>query len=261
MPHNLVTSDGVTIEAVHEPGPGSRSGLAFIVAHGFTGSWRKPSVRAVVNGLSSYGGVLSFDFRGHGNSGGQSTLGDLEVRDVDAVLCWARSLGYARIATVGWSMGASVVVRQAALSGGVDAVVAISGPSTWFYRGTTPMRRAHQLFARRHGRALLRYGRGTRIAPAHWDETRPASWCESPVDVAGRIAPTPLLVVHGDRDSYFPVDSARRLFDAAAQPKTLWVEPGFGHAEGAASAALVARVGAWARAAAGTVPSAAQGSG
>lgn len=64
LPSVLVTSDGVAIEALHEPGPEVRRDLAIIVAHGFTGSWRGPSVRAVAAGLHPHGGVLSFDFRG-----------------------------------------------------------------------------------------------------------------------------------------------------------------------------------------------------
>ena len=48
------------------------------------------------------------------------------------------------------------------------------------------------------------------------------------------IAPTPLLIVHGDRDGYFPVDHPRMLADAAGGHAELWLEPGMGHAENAA---------------------------
>ena len=36
-------------------------------------------------------------------------------------------------------MGAAVAIRHAGF-GGVNAVVAVSGPSRWFYQGTTRMR-------------------------------------------------------------------------------------------------------------------------
>ncbi|MFD0593473.1 alpha/beta hydrolase [Catellatospora coxensis] len=121
----LLTSDGVRVDAHHDPGD---PGLAIVVAHGFTGSWRREAVRRAAGVFGRSAGVISFDFRGHGRSGGLSTVGDLEIHDVEAAVAWARALGYRRIVTVGFSMGASVVVRHAALHRGVDAVVAVSGP-------------------------------------------------------------------------------------------------------------------------------------
>jgi hypothetical protein len=38
------------------------------------------------------------------------------------------------------------------------------------------------------------------------------------------------------------------LYDAAGEPRELWVEPGFGHAEGAMTPALMGRIGDWAAA-------------
>jgi fermentation-respiration switch protein FrsA (DUF1100 family) len=51
--------------------------------------------------------------------------------------------------------------------------------------------------------------------------------------------------VHGDRDPYFPVEHAHQLYEAAREPKELWVVPGFGHAESGSNAALVDRIAAW----------------
>ena len=70
-----------------------------------------------------------------------------------------------------------------------------------------------------------------------------------PADAAAKIAPTPLLVVHGDRDGYFPVDHAEQIFEAAHQPKELWIVPGFGHAESGAveAPAVLDRIGRWVR--------------
>src|SRR5262249_60044669 len=95
------------------------------------------------------GGVLSRAFRGHGRSGGASTLGDKEIKDLAAVVAYARELGYARVALVGFSMGASVVLRFAGLIGGADAVASVSGPGWWYYPGTQPMRRGHLAGQRR----------------------------------------------------------------------------------------------------------------
>jgi pimeloyl-ACP methyl ester carboxylesterase len=102
------------------------------------------------------------------------------------------------------------------------------------------MRRAHWVIERPLGRFVGRVALKTRIAGGGWDPLP-----ESPTEVVGRIAPTPLLIVHGDADHYFPVEHAEKLYAAAREPKELWIEPGFGHAENAAPDALIERIGAW----------------
>jgi pimeloyl-ACP methyl ester carboxylesterase len=231
------TFDGVPISAHHDPGPSS---LAIVVAHGFTGSWRRPAVRRAASVFNAAAGVISFDFRGHGASGGLSTVGDREVLDLEGAVTWARDLGYEKVVTTGFSMGASVVIRHSALHPGPAAVVSVSGPARWYYRGTVPMRRVHWVIERRLGRLVGRTALKTRIAPDGWQPV-PAA----PFELVPRIAPTPLLIVHGDADTYFPVEHAHQLFDAAADPKELWIEPGFGHAENAASPSLLERIRTW----------------
>lgn len=233
----LITDDGVPIDVAHLPGD---EDLAIIVAHGFTLSWQRPSVWRVISRMRRFGGVLSFDFRGHGRSGGASTLGDREIRDLAVVVAYARELGYARVALVGFSMGASVVLRFAGLIGGADAVVSVSGPGWWYYRGTKPMRRVHFAVERRLGRLVTRKLLNTRIYGGRWDPVP-----MPPAEAAGLISPVPLLIVHGDRDGYFPVEHAQQIYAAAREPKDLWVIPGFGHAEAAANAALLDRIGRW----------------
>jgi pimeloyl-ACP methyl ester carboxylesterase len=238
----LVTDDRVPIEAVHL---GGDRAVAFVVAHGFTLDWRRPNVWRVTNQLNRFGGSLVFDFRGHGRSGGYSTLGDKEIYDLDVVVRYARELGYQRVVTVGFSMGASIVLRHGGLIGGADAVVSISGPGRWYYKGTPSMRRVHWAVENRAGRILTRRFLNTRISQGRWDPVP-----LPPAEAAALIAPTPLLIVHGDRDNYFPADHAEQLFEAAQQPKELWIVPGLAHAESAVSEELVERIARWALAAA-----------
>lgn len=253
----LRTADGIPIDSVYDPPPAvydsradtsrTASGdLAFVIAHGFTGDVDRPHVRRVAGVLRGYGAVVTFSFRGHGRSGGRSTVGDKEVLDLAAAVEWARGLGHARVVTVGFSMGGSVVLRHAALHGGTDAVVSVSAPARWYYRGTAPMRRLHWLVTRPEGRLVGRYGLRTRIHHRDWDPVP-----LSPVQAVSKIAPTPLLIVHGDRDGYFPLDHPRMLAEAAGEHGDLWVEPGMGHAEHAADDALMARIGNWSVSAAG----------
>ncbi len=190
--------------------------------------------------LTWYGSVVTFSFRGHGRSGGRSTVGDREVLDLAAAVRWARALGHERVATVGFSMGGSVVLRHAALPDGPDAVVSVSAPARWYYRGTASMRRVHWLITRPEGRLLGRCAFRTRIHHRDWDPVP-----LSPVESVPLIAPTPLLVVHGDSDGYFPTDHPAMLAAAAGENGELWLERGMGHAENAASAELLARVGEW----------------
>ncbi|AMW11339.1 hydrolase [Streptomyces qaidamensis] len=244
----LRTSDGVAIDAVYEPGAAvyDTSGTlsahpVFVVAHGFTGAVDRPHVRRIAAAFTRYGGVVTFSFRGHGRSGGHSTVGDREVLDLTEAVAWARSHGHARVVTVGFSMGGSVVLRHAALHPRqTDAVVSVSSPARWYYRGTAPMRRLHWLVTRPEGRVVGRYGFRTRIHHRDWNPVP-----LSPVEAVRRMAPTPLLIVHGDADGYFPVDHPRMLAAAAGDQGELWLEPGMGHAEHAAGDGLLARIGEW----------------
>lgn len=236
----LETLDGERLAARHLPGPDPQRRLGVVVAHGFTGSVRRPALVNVMQALASHAGVVAFDFRGHGESTGRSTVGDREVLDLDAAVAEARRLGYQEVVTCGWSMGGSVVIRHAALHGGVDAVVSVSAVSRWFYRGTPAMRRVHWTIEHRLGRLIARRLTGTRISKPAWNnDPLPVS----PVEAAPRISPTPLLVVHGELDHYFPVDHGQAIYEAAGEPKELWLVPGFGHAENAATPDLLDRIG------------------
>jgi len=266
----LTTDDGVAIDSVYDPGTvvydasrPSAGDLVFVLAHGFTGDVDKPHVRRVVAALTRRAAVVSFSFRGHGTSGGRSTVGDREVLDLAAAVRWARELGHTRVATVGFSMGGSVVLRHAAVYGAngvgdaevgrsgrggahTDAVVSVSAPARWYYRGTPRMRRLHWLVTRPEGRLVGRYGFRTRIHHGGWDPVP-----MSPVEAVPHIAPTPLLIVHGELDGYFPLDHPRMLAAAAGDHGELWLEPGMGHAEHAAADGLLARIGDWAAGRAG----------
>jgi pimeloyl-ACP methyl ester carboxylesterase len=276
MTITLVTQDGVPIDAVHlppsgprdqaklaDPGegatdqlaaealalgelapslpPGQRD-LAIVIAHGFTMSWLRPMTWRLVQWFNGTAGVVTFDFRGHGRSGGLSTLGDKEVEDLDVAVRYARELGYQRVATVGFSMGGSVVLRHAALCGGTDAVVSVSSPGRWYYRGTLAMRRVHLAAERRLGRAFSKRVLNTRISPDGWPTPDPMP----PAEAAAKISPVPVLIIHGDQDIYFPPDHGQQLYDAAKEPKEIWLIPGFGHAERHTDEALVGRIVEWA---------------
>jgi pimeloyl-ACP methyl ester carboxylesterase len=228
-PFQVTSSDGVRLRG-HRVGAG---GTAVVFCHGFTGWHRKPRLVRFQEELAQWF-VFAFDFRGHGASRGVSTFGALEFLDVDAVAARARSEGFDHVVTFGGSMGGIAVIRHAALVGGVDGVVAVSTPSRWQGHDTHALRRMQWFTTTGAGRLLLR-GQSVRITP---------SWggCEDQVDLVGRIAPTPLVIVHGRDDHFFPEEQARQLYQRAGDPKRLVLASPFGHAEDGYTPAFARRV-------------------
>ena len=242
-PVRLCTDDEIVLTADYYTRVSA--GPSYLLAHGFTGSIDRPEVQAVAHRLLERGNsVLAVNFRGHGTSEGLSSIGPDEVHDVTAGLAWLRAKRPGvPVVTLGFSMGASVVIRQAGLAAQrgadqPDAVIAVSGPGRWYERGTKPMRRLHFGAETRLGKWLLARAFATRIGDG-W-ELLPVS----PVEVAGDIT-APALIVHGDADPYFPLEHPRMLAGVIAGA-TLWIEPGMGHAENATSLELVDRMDEWA---------------
>lgn len=218
-PFRVTAADGISLV-------GGRLGtgpVAMVFCHGFLGWHRKPRLVRFQEALARRLTVYGFDFRGHGESEGLCAYGALEHLDVDAVVRLARADGYQMVVTFGGSMGGIAVLRHAALLGGVDAVVAVSTPARWDGHESEAVRRLTWLTSARLGRRALRVA-GVRASTA-FDRV------EDPVDVVGKIAPIPLVLVHGRDDHFFDEEQAWALYRAANQPKRLLLASHFGHAE------------------------------
>ena len=258
----LHARDGVRLAGTYLPGPAATSAPAVVLLHGFGGHRTKPAYALLAERLTATAAVLTIDLRGHGRSQGYSTLGLAETLDVTAAAAWLRRRGHAWVGVIGVSMGATAALRAAGTAprGAYDAVCSISAVARWGLRDTPAMRhltRAVTLAAYRHAyRAVL----GVRIAARGWPDTSPQAdprhWPVQPVDAVARIAPTPLLLVHGVDDHYFGPEQAQALYAHAGEPAQLWLEPeGFGHAEDGfrpefcdrltAAVAAVHRSGVW----------------
>ncbi len=214
-----VADDGVVICGVRF---GRSSTLAFVVGHGFCGTWR--NVEPLARKLATRGAVYAFDFRGHGSSDGLTTLGNLEASDVRAVVEHARrecGAGSA-VVTIGASMGGIAVLREAATSASADAVVSISAPAEWMGQ----KRRARvlgMLVTSAPGRALARRYCATRVDPV-WTSPPP------PVELVRTIR-VPMLFIHGADDPFVNSDQAKLLSHAANGRARLRVIARYGHAE------------------------------
>jgi len=217
----------------------SRNNLAVVVGHGFTNHVRKPFVTRILHRLARQHCVVALDFRGHGRSGGRSTAGPAEVLDLDAGVRLAREHGHERVATLGFSMGGTVALLHAATGEHrPDAVVAVSAAVRWWTRDSDAMRRLFWLAELPHGRLAIRALRVRLAAPTIGIPT-------SPIEVADRIPPTPLLLVHGTEDHYVGVDHPLALHRATGERADLWLERSMRHAETAMSPELVDRLAQW----------------
>ena len=217
----VLTSDGVELATREWLVEGQADGVVVLV-HGFAASKDDRNVVRLAERLVERNlDVLSYDARGHGQSGGTCTLGDLEARDVAAAVALARRRG-TPIVLVGASMGGVAVLRHAAARPDVAGLVVVSTPAEW----RVPLRPRAVATA---GLTLTRAGRWVaarrlrvRVDPV-WSAPEPPSALVRRVTV-------PLVVVHGHRDRMIPLRAAldpRRKIESSVR---LVLVPGMGHA-------------------------------
>lgn len=233
---SVTAADGVRLQGLHLAGP---RGPMFVIAHGMTHSTAEQSTRRVIDRFGRHGSVLALDFRGHGRSGGVSSVGRDEPLDLDAAVGLARELaGADPVVLIGFSMGAAVALLQAAAGRArVDAVVAVSPAARWYIRDSAPMRRLHWMLEHPLGPLVGRWV-GVRLGKP-WDDVPP-----SPLETIGRIT-APLLLVQGTADRYFSAADGLVLQRASGGHAELWLERGMGHAESGSSDELIDRIADW----------------
>ena len=73
--------------------------------------------------------VITFDFRGHGKSGGMYTFMSKELIDMDCVVRFARKNNYKKIYLAGFSLGGAMVLIYASKSRFINKVIAVSAPA------------------------------------------------------------------------------------------------------------------------------------
>ena len=206
----LLTSDGVSLSAWATE---SQNGVVILVAHGYGGR-RSAAVHAL---FARHGyGVISWDARAQGESGGEvCTLGYLEALDVEAALEYALVQNpSARIGAFGESMGGVTVIRAASLRDEIEAVIADS-----------PFPALEEMIDRVIPYALLR----PLVRFFAERETGLSARDLRAIDDIQRIAPRPIFLIQGADDATVPADSAQRLYDAAGEPRTLWIGTGVEH--------------------------------
>ena len=220
-PWSVRTADGLTLRGWHLPTEDRRR--LIVLVHGMWSSWLE--MAALGRDLHHRGyDVLLFDLRGHGQSDPtRLTLGRRERRDLRAVMNWADGEGYSRdrIGWLGYSMGASTLLLEAAQNPGIRVVV-MDSPY-----GNLPELLETQLSRHSH---LPRWFNPGILTAARWiygvrtDDL-------VPIKAARAWGDRPLLLIHGESDSIVPVTQAYQLAEAAGGSCLTMTLPGVEHVQ------------------------------
>jgi fermentation-respiration switch protein FrsA (DUF1100 family) len=199
----LATADGERLHAWHLPADAPRAQIIYFHGNGGNLSvWAPILVPLAQRGYS----VLAVDYRGYGLSSGRPSERGL-YRDVDAVLDRAWRDRDPRIPMVYWgrSLGSTMAAYAATVKPS-DRIVLESGfPDARAVVRSTPVLALLMPFASyRFPTAAFMHG-----------------------------VRTPVLVMHGDRDSVIPFDLGRTLFDRIEGPKRFVTIAGTDHNDAA----------------------------
>lgn len=201
---------------------------AIVLAHGYTACQEELLELAAHLQARGYN-VLLFDFRNHGRSGASkqgSSIGYREREDVCAAVRYLkrrRSIDPQGIGVLGMSMGAATALLAAADCEDIRAVVADSpfadlreafhyGIGT-FYNG---------LGANMVAGPLLMFSEMFSGVPVK--KIRP-------LDVIEKIAPRPIMFIHGLEDEVIHHDHSRKLSEAYSGPQETWWVEGARHVQ------------------------------
>jgi fermentation-respiration switch protein FrsA (DUF1100 family) len=192
------SKDGTALHAWFVPAPGAKAKATVVFSHGNAGSIGHHLGFAMWFVDAGYN-VLTYDYRGFGKSGGKVDRRGMldDVRAAFDYVSTRADVNAERLISYGHSLGGakSLAVLGEAPVKGVCAVIADAAFSSYLAMA--------QIMAGQLGANLVS------------DE-----W--APQDAIQKIAPVPLLIVHGSKDEVVPVAQGRLLFQAAHEPKTMF---------------------------------------
>lgn len=207
------------VDGWYIPYPGATSTV--IISPGYRGAMS--DVLGVSTMLWKEGhNILAFEYYGHGTVVGEPvTLGYREINDFLGAVAYARMRDpESHIGAMGYSMGAAVTIMGSVRTTEIEAVVADSPFATHRRVIEYAVRRTIHLpfiLFEWITDALLWWRAGY-----HFNQVEPLR------DIR-RIAPRPILLIHGLRDSIVDPQDAPLLYDAAGEPKELWLLPNAEH--------------------------------
>lgn len=216
------TSDNIALKGWWIPAA-TPSDKTIILMHGW--GMNRSDILKHTSFLQGLGyNLFYFDFRALGESGGNmSSVGYLERKDVRGAIDYLKKHYAAhcqKIGLYGISMGGMVAIAEGARNPEI-ACVAAEAPYYSYRRVVTRWAWVHYhipyfpLIP-----IMLHYVRRTLKA-------NPERY--SPKYLISKIAPRPVLIIHGRQDNLVPVSHARHLFHSAGEPKELWLVPNAKH--------------------------------
>jgi alpha-beta hydrolase superfamily lysophospholipase len=212
---------GPPFSAEDEDWTGNSKGT-IVLCHGRFGS-KDPDLKYVPWLREAGYNCFLFDFRGHGRSEGDYTsFGYHERKDLLAAVELLQGKGVDRVGVIGFSLGAVVAIGAAAESEQIRTVVADGAfveLKKALARGAEE-RHVPRWLIRLLGPSIF-WLAGRRVG-GELQQAEPLRWVD-------RIAPRALFLIHGEEDPYASVEDVRRLYDAAGEPKELWIARGARH--------------------------------
>ncbi|MBC8507913.1 MAG: hypothetical protein ISR58_11665 [Anaerolineales bacterium] len=218
--HWLTTEDGLLLRAWYYP---SKNGAAVLALGGIGGSLGDvlPPVRPLIE--AGYG-VLQIDSRACARPHARVTLGAYEIHDAAAGIAFLLTrpdIDPEKIGAIGFSMGGVTIIRAAALrqSSGqarqpqIKALVAEGGYDQLGKHIIQPDA-GHSL-----PRKIFLYT----VAGVFWVQIGVNPWEISPLDDIAKISPRPVFLIYGEHE--LERGGGKAQFDAAEEPKLLWVVP------------------------------------
>jgi dipeptidyl aminopeptidase/acylaminoacyl peptidase len=196
----------------------ARNRAAVVLVHGTQAE--RSSLLPETRILAAAGfGALALDLPGQGSSAGQTRWGEGEWRAVSTAVDWLSNraeVDRGRIGGFGLSFGGYVLLQAGARDPRLKAVVLASTP----YDLDEETRRANR-----------QWGALTEL-PALWVLHHYRGRVEdiAPSQALRALAPRAVLVLGGERDYMVPPAALRQLYEAAQEPKELWIVNGAGHA-------------------------------
>lgn len=194
---------------------------AILLLHGLRADRRQMLARAQLFKGLGYS-VLLIDLPAHGESGGDRiTFGWREARGVDASLAYLRNVAPGeRIGVIGVSLGAASLVLAGSAPPPAAVVLESMAPTI-----------AQAL----ENRLRMRLGRaGAGLAPLLlWQLPLRAGVSADqlrPINVLARLG-APVLVASGTADRHTTMAETLEIFQAAAEPKELWLVDGAAHGD------------------------------
>ncbi len=213
------TRDGVTLRGWHGRADGER-GTA-ILLHSYRANRTQMLSRARWYAEQGFS-VFLYDARATGESDGDRiTIGYYETDDLTAALHWVRERGATHIVCHGISQGAATILLAAARLDGVSAVVCESGYDT-------ALNAVDRRFRNRVG--LPGWLAGIFYRPFIEIRLGVDAREISPLDHIAHL-PCPVYILSGEDDRHTWKEDTLRLYEAAPDPKSLWLVPDTAHTD------------------------------